>query len=153
MFCFVLLQENNFYTIVFLHYRTVIIRKHFLSTPPPVIGQLQLFSPLQDDIREEAIEALDDLMGEQGKQGLADLMTSLGMSKPLNTKEERVSDLTCSPPSYPCFKQRLLTCMSSSSRYYSSYSFNGQSQYSFDSFHALSERKTGLFIIQLSRLW
>ncbi|XP_070180839.1 uncharacterized protein [Littorina saxatilis] len=47
----------------------------------------------KDDIREEAIAALNDLMGEQGQQGLSDLMTSLGMNKPLNTKEERQAAL------------------------------------------------------------
>ena len=64
----------------------------------PLPDNIRFVSPLQDDIREEAIAALDDLMGEQGKQGLADLMTSLGIIKPLNTKEESVSELTCPPP-------------------------------------------------------
>ena len=52
-------------------------------------------------------------MGEQGKQGLADLMTSLGMSKPLNTKEERVSDLTCPPhlPSHVSSSDYWLACL------------------------------------------
>ena len=76
---------------------------------------------LQDDIRDEAIAALDDLMGEQGQQGLADLMTSLGISKPLNTKEERVSTqhvklyvFTFSKNDFPCVcigQQRLVNCM------------------------------------------
>ncbi|XP_076456330.1 uncharacterized protein LOC143290640 [Babylonia areolata] len=60
-----------------------ISRKDLLSAILPGL------SDTKEDIREEAIEALNEMMGEQGQEGLVNLMSSLGISRPLNTKEDR----------------------------------------------------------------
>ncbi|XP_012946810.2 uncharacterized protein LOC101857465 isoform X1 [Aplysia californica] len=48
----------------------------------------------KDDRRQELVQTLSELMGgSSSKEGLQTMMSSLGISRPINTKEEQVHDL------------------------------------------------------------
>ncbi|KAK7506679.1 hypothetical protein BaRGS_00002154 [Batillaria attramentaria] len=83
------------------HYAAMIRKKSLWTLRQLGISRKELISAIlpsladaKADIREEAIAALNDLMGDQSQEGLSNLMTSLGMSsKPITTKEERQAAL------------------------------------------------------------